>query len=67
MTHDGNGLHYPKYQSGKLLNKNTRTRIDTQKIGTKKNMFELELKKRFTSLEEHDDMGSLNKRVTEMM
>ena len=29
----------------KLLNKNTRTRIDTQMIGTKKNTFQLELKK----------------------
>ena len=29
----------------KLLNKNTRTRVDTQLIGTKKNTFQLELKK----------------------
>ncbi len=29
----------------KLLNKNTRTEIDTQIIGTKKNTFQLELKK----------------------
>ena len=29
----------------KLLNKNTRTRVDTQMIGTKKNIFQLELKK----------------------
>ena len=29
----------------KLLNKNTRTRVDTQMIGTKKNTFQLELKK----------------------
>ena len=28
----------------KLLNKNTRTRVDTQMIGTKKNTFQLELK-----------------------
>ena len=34
----------------KLLNKNTRTRVDTQMIGTKKNTFQLELKNRFTAL-----------------
>ena len=51
----------------KLLNKNTRTRVDTQMIGTKKNTFKLELKNRFTALEEHDDMDSLNKNMTEMV
>ena len=51
----------------KLLNKNTRTRVDTQMIGTKKNTFQLELKNRFTALEEHDDMDSLNKDMTEMI
>ena len=51
----------------KLLNKNTRARVDTQMIGTKKNMFQLELKNRFTALEEHDEMGSLNKNMTEMI
>ena len=52
----------------KLLNKNTRTRVDTQMIGTKKNTFQIELKKnRFTALEEHDDMDSLNKNMTEMI
>ena len=50
-----------------LLNKNTRTRVDTQKIGTKKNTFQLELKNRFTALEEQDDMDSLNKNMTEMI
>ena len=40
----------------KLLNKNTRTRIGTQMVGTKKNMFQLELKNRSTTLVEHDDM-----------
>ena len=29
----------------KLLNKNTRTRVDTQMIGTKKNTLQLEMKK----------------------
>ena len=51
----------------KLLNKNTRTRVDTQMIGTKKNTFQLELKNRFTALEEHDDMDSLNKNLTEII
>ena len=51
----------------KLLNKDTRTRFDTQLIGTKKNTFQLELKNRFTTLEEHDDMDSLNKNITEMI
>ena len=51
----------------KLLNKNTRTRVDTQLIGTKKNTFQLKLKNRFTSLEEHDDMDSLNKNMAEMI
>ena len=51
----------------KLLNKNTRTRVDTQMIGTKKNTFQLEMKNRFTALEEHDDMDSLNKNMTEMI
>ena len=51
----------------KLLNKNTRTRVDTQMIGTKKNLFQLELKNMFTALEEHDDMDSLNKNMTEMI
>ena len=36
-------------------------------IGTKKNMFQLELKNRFTALEERDDMDSLNKNMTEMI
>ena len=51
----------------KLLNKNTQTRIDTEMIGTKKNMLQLELKNRFTALEEHDDMDSLNENMTEMI
>ena len=51
----------------KLLDKNTRTRVDTQMIGTKKNTFQLELKNRFTALEERDDIDSLNKNMTEMI
>ena len=56
-----------KAERRKLLNTNTQTRIDTQMIGTKKNTFQLELKNRFTALEEHDDMDSLNKNMTEMI
>ncbi len=48
----------------KVLNKNTRTRVDTQITGTKKNAFQLELKNRFTALEERE---SLNKNMTEMI
>ena len=51
----------------KLQNKNTRTSVDTKMIGTKKNTFKLELKNRFTALEEHDDIYSLNKNMTEMI
>ena len=51
----------------KLLNKNTRTIVDTQMIGTKKNTFQLELKNRFTALEEQYDMDSLNKNMTEII
>ena len=36
-------------------------------IWTKKNTFQLELKNRFTALEEQDDMDSLNKNMTEMI
>ena len=36
-------------------------------IGTKKNTFQIELKNRFTALEEHDDMDSLIKNTTEMI
>ena len=51
----------------KFLNKNTRTRVDTQMIGTKKNTFQLELKNRSIALEEQDDMDSLNKNMIEMI
>ena len=51
----------------KLLTKNTRTTVDTQMIGTKKNTFQFELKNRFTALEERDDIDSTNKNMTEMI
>ena len=50
-----------------ILFQNTRTRVDNQMIETKKNTFQLELKNRFTALEEHDYMDSLNKNMTEMI
>ena len=50
-----------------VLNKNTLTRVDTEIIGTKKNTFQLELKNRFTALDEQDDMYSLNKNMTELI
>ena len=36
-------------------------------IGTKKNTFQLELKNRFTALEDRDDIDSLTKNMTEMI
>ena len=51
----------------KLLNKNTRTTVDTEMIGTKKNTFQVKLKNRFTALEEHDDIDSRNEKMTEMI
>ena len=51
----------------KLLSKNTRTRVDTQLIGTKKNTFQLELKNRFTAFDENDDMDSPTKNMTDMI
>ena len=51
----------------KLLNKNTRTRVDNQMIGTKKNTFQLEPRNSFTAIEEGDDIDSLNKNMTEMI
>ena len=42
----------------KLLNKNTQTRVDTKMIGTKKYTFQLELKNRFTAVEESNDIHS---------
>ena len=43
----------------KVLNKNTQTRVDPHMTGTKKNTFQLELKNRFTALEERDDIDSI--------
>ena len=45
----GSIIQNTKAERRKLLNKNTRTRVDTQMIGTKKNTFQLELKKQVHS------------------
>ena len=50
-----------KVERRKFLNNNTQTRVDTQMNRTRKNTFQLELRNRFTALEERDDMDSLNK------
>ena len=56
-----------KAERRKFLNKNTQTRDDTRMIGTKKNTLQLELKNRFTALEERGDIDSINKNMTEMI
>ena len=61
----GPGTLNTRAERRKILNKNTRTRVDTQIIGTKKNMFQHELNNRFTAIEERDD--SLNESMTEMI
>ena len=50
-----------------LLNKNKRTRVDTQVIGTKKNTFQLELKKQVHSSRITCDIDSLNENMNEMI
>ena len=50
-----------------LLSKEYTTIVDTQMIVTKKNTFQLELRNRFTALEECEDIDSLNKNMTEMI
>ena len=44
-----------------------RIKRGVKQIGSKKNTFQIELKNRFTALEEHEDMDSLNKNLTEMI
>ena len=53
-SQDGNGQCYTIHQSGKeeAPKQEYINRVDTQMIGTKKNTFQLELKNRFTALEE---------------
>ena len=56
-----------KAESRKLINKNTRTRVDTQMIGTKNNTFKLDLKKQFHSTRRTGRKDSLNKNMIEMI
>ena len=63
----GSITQHTRAERRKLLNKNTRKRVDTQMVGTKINTFLLEPKNRFTAQEEHDNMNSLNKNMTEMI
>ena len=52
----------------KLLIKKKKPRtVDTREIGIKKNEFQLELKNRFTALQEMDDIDTLNENITEMI
>ena len=55
-----------KAERKKLLRKKETTKVDTREIGIKKNEFQLELKNRFTALQELDDIDTLNENMTEM-
>ena len=50
----------------KLLRKKKPT-VDAREIGIQKNEFQLELKNRFTALQELDDIDTLNENMTEMI
>ena len=51
----------------KLLRKKKPPKVDTREIGIKKKEFQLELKNRFTALQELDDIDTLNENITEMI
>ena len=54
-----------KAERKKLLRKKKPPKVDTREIGIKKNEFQLELKKKFTALQELDDIDTLNENITE--
>ena len=54
-----------KAERKKLLRKKKPPKVDTREIGIKKNEFQLELKNRFTALQELDDIDTLNETITE--
>ena len=54
-----------KAERKKLLRKKKPPKVDTREIGIKKNEFQLELKNRFTALQELDDIDTLNENITE--
>ena len=56
-----------KAERKKLLRKKKPPKVDTREIGIKKNEFQLELKNRFTALQELDDINTLNENITEMI
>ena len=56
-----------KAERKKLLRKKKPPKVDTREIGIKKNDFQLELKNRFTALQELDDIDTLNENITEMI
>ena len=56
-----------KAERKKLLRKNKPPQVDTREIGIKKNEFQLEMKNRFTALQELDDIDTLNENITEMI
>ena len=56
-----------KAKRKKLLRKKKPPTVDTREIGIKKNEFQLELKNRFTGLQELDDIDTLNENITEMI
>ena len=56
-----------KAERKKLLRKKKPPKVDTREIGIKKNEFQLELKNRFTALQELDEIDTLNENITEMI
>ena len=56
-----------KAERKKLLRKKKPPKVDTREIGIKKNEFQLELKNRFTALQELDDIDTLNENITEII
>ena len=56
-----------KAERKKLLRKKKLIKVHTREIGIKKKEFQLELKNRFTALQELDDIETLNENITEMI
>ena len=56
-----------KAERTKLLRKKKPPNVDNREIGIKKNEFQLELKNKFTALQELDDIDTLNENITDMI
>ena len=56
-----------KAERTKLLRKKKPPKFDTREIGIKKNEFQVELKNKFTALQELDEIDTLNENITEMI